>query len=659
MSSTPFHRIGPYEIEKEIGRGGMALVFLARDTRPGGQIVALKAVREGPDADMRETADAEERGARLQQTLLAGSTYVPKVYDIGRASGYVYVAMEYLDGEDLADLIRRGPIGPSRAVAIAIQLCEFLEEVDRLESSVAGDSPLTLLHNDLKPTNVRLTAGDRVKVLDFGAAKALSMSRGATRNDFYSTPYLSPECLNSGERDRQADAWALGVILYEMVAGRRPFRDDNTRRLEKRILSRRPPEPIADCPQALQGVIAKLLAPYPQDRYDSAAAIRQDLQAFASGAPTAAQKDGWPDKAMDEPATRRIRSRADVEPPTRPVLGPGSRPTAAAFSGAPPAASNVRPAAAKAFRRLRRLLAAALVIVILAAIANEGLIAVQANRVAATVPMQEFDGLTTVWAAHQAFSRRSVLLGAGVRQLEQTLRRQTQILADRVIGNYRSAMPTVRSAHWAAAADALRRAAATAPNDPSLRATLRYCEGHLHRIDGEAQKLKRQTAQAQRHFADAVAAYREAAALRSDWPDPFLGLARTFIYGLEDLDRGADAIKQAEKLGYVLGARETAQLADGYRARGGALERAAATLVGMPQEREFLTRSRDAYRQALDLYDTIVGFGDVPTQIRITQRRIDVIDRKLGELETRSFERQHLPGEAMSALEWLRRITNN
>ena len=100
-----------------------------------------------------------------------------------------------------------------------------------------------------------------------------------------------------------------------------------------------------------------------------------------------------------------------------------------------------------------------------------------------------------------------------------------------------------------------------APTTRQLRAALRYCEGHLHRIDGEARKARRLNAEAQHEFAEAVAAFREAAELAPNWPDPFLGLARTFIYGLDDVDRGADALKQAQRAGYTPGERETAQLA--------------------------------------------------------------------------------------------------
>ena len=94
--------------------------------------------------------------------------------------------------------------------------------------------------------------------------------------------------------------------------------------------------------------------------------------------------------------------------------------------------------------------------------------------------------------------------------------------------------------------NALARAVAVSPHDPQLRAKLRYCEGHLHRINGEAKRSRRQFEEAQQDLTEAVAAFREAAELQRGWPDPFLGLARTFIYGLQDLDRDADALRQAE-----------------------------------------------------------------------------------------------------------------
>jgi hypothetical protein len=637
MSASVFRSIGPYEIQRQIGRGGMAMVFLATDTRPGGRLVALKVIPVGADADARDIAEAEQRGAALQRQFLATSAYVPEMYEVGQTPDHLYIAMEYLEGEDLSAIIRRGPIEPARAANIAIQLCRFLEEIDHLETDVPGGSALTLLHNDLKPTNIRVTNGGGVKVLDFGAAKALSITRKVTRNDFYSTPYLSPECLDTGERDRQTDTWALGVILYEMVSGAPPFRASDTRRLEDRIRSRRPPDPLEACPPPLQAVIAKLLAPEPSDRYPSATAIREDLERVLAGAPTSAGEDGWPARALDEPPTRRVPRAAedesatrpidlpaDDEPPTRTMMEP--RPVDAAGASGTPAAT----AAARVSRGRRRWLRVALLALVAVLALNEAAVWAQSRRLHTTVPLQEFTGLDSAWTEYEQLRGRSYL-GLGTRSLGEELRRQSLVLAERVTANYRTPTPTVREKQWMDAAGVLQRALTVAPDD-DVRGMLRYAQGQIARINGEAAKSRGEAAAAERHFANAVTAFREAARLR-EWPDPFLGLARTFIYGLEDIDRGADAMEQAEQLGHTIGAREIAQLADGYRARGEALDGAAGSLGGLPQEIESLTRARDAYHKALELYTTIVDHHDVPAHIRITQARLEIVERRIQALE--------------------------
>lgn len=640
MSTSVFRSIGPYEIQRQIGRGGMAMVFLATDTRPGGRVVALKVVPVGADADARDIAEAEQRGAALQRQFLATSTYVPEMYEVGQTPDHLYIAMEYLEGEDLATIIKRGPLDPLRAAGIAIQVCRFLEEIDHLEADVPGGSALTLLHNDLKPTNIRVTTGDRVKVLDFGAAKALSITRRVTRNDYYSTPYLSPECLDTGERDRQTDTWALGVILYEMVSGATPFRASDTRRLEDRIRSRRPPEPLETCDSSLQAVIAKLLASDPRDRYADPAAIREDLERFVVGAETAAEQEGWPARALDESPTRRVPRTTDDEPATRKIDPSDDEPPtrrmtvpAALPSVAPsPTAVAGAPAAKPVASRRRRWLRAALLLLVVGLGFNEAVVWTQSRRLSATVPLQDFEGFDQAWTQYERLRGRSYL-GLGTRSLGQSVRRQALVLAEGVTANYRTPTPTVREAQWRAAATALERALTVSPADDTVRGTLRYAQGQLARINGEAAKSRDQIPAAERHFANAIAAFREAATLRRNWPDPFLGLARTFIYGLEDIDRGVDAMEQAGKLGHVIGPRETAQLADGYRARGDALDRAAGSLGGLPQEIESLTRARDAYRKALELYTSIAGFADVPTHIRTTQNRLAIVERKLSELE--------------------------
>ena len=205
-------------------------------------------------------------------------------------------------------------------------------------------------------------------------------------------------------------------------------------------------------------------------------------------------------------------------------------------------------------------------------------------------------------------------MGIGLAGLERALAQQTGVLGDRVIANYRTPLPSVREAQWRAAREALARAVSVVPSK-ALEASLRYCDGHLYRIDGEARKARGKTVEAQRKFTDAVSAFRESAELRPDWPDPFLGLARTFIYGLEDVDRGADALTQAQRLGYTPGDRETTQLADGYRARADALTKTARTLAGLPQEQDNLTRAVEAYRQSLNLYGKVVSFATAARRI--------------------------------------------
>ena len=133
MNATVFGQIGPYTIEWPIGQGGMASVFLARDTRTNAT-VALKAVHTGTDEEAREILEAEQRGADLQARFSRVSRYVPQVFESGFATDYFYIAMEYVEGEDLSQVIHRGPLTWERAVAITMQLCEFLEQADRFEA---------------------------------------------------------------------------------------------------------------------------------------------------------------------------------------------------------------------------------------------------------------------------------------------------------------------------------------------------------------------------------------------------------------------------------------------------------------------------------------------------------------------------------------------
>jgi tetratricopeptide (TPR) repeat protein len=282
---------------------------------------------------------------------------------------------------------------------------------------------------------------------------------------------------------------------------------------------------------------------------------------------------------------------------------------------------------ARKYRRFR----AALLMGALFLAANEMYVGSAAERASGAVATGELGTLDDLWSQYDVLDRRSYLR-IGVLGLQRALTSRTQDLAEHVIENYRSQLPTVREAQWRAARDALRRAVSVAPRNRRARAALRYCEGHLHRIDGEARKSRRQALSARREFTDAVAAFREAAELRPEWPDPFLGLMRTFIYGLEDIDRGADALAQAQRHGYAPGDRETTQLADGYRARGDNSARTARQLADLPQEQEHLERAAAAYRQAITLYARVPSYGDGAAILRRTHRSLLLVEDRLAEI---------------------------
>ena len=620
---TIFQQLGPYEIIQAIGHGMAGSVFLARDTRTQ-QRVALKLVPHGSDHDAQEILAAERWGAELQKQLSHVSAHVPTVFEHGdHESGY-YVAMEYLDGENLSTLISRGPLPADQAAGIAIELCRFVESAHSFETVIGDREFRSVVHGDLTPRNVRITAGGKVKVLDFGIAKALSLSRKVTRNDFGTLWYLSPERLETGVVDEYVDFWAIGVMLFEMVGASRPFQAEDTRRLERLIVSRNGAPPLQECPAGLQSVIAKLLAPTPEERYASAREIREDLERFRSGQRTQSEQEGWPNRKSDQPETRRTRTAADAdEEKTRRTVKAGARNQSSTKVSRIPGLALIPV-------RVRRLAALAVVLIVVAIVCNDIWINVSADEVAAWAATRELDQMGEVWDRYDDLAGRDYFQLSTL-SLEHFLTQRSMELADRVIANYRTSLPTVREAQWKSARDVLARAAAVAPDDRQIRAALRYCEGHLHRINGEAKRARRKFAEAQKDLTDAVAAFREAAELRPGWPDPFLGLGRTFIYGLQDLDRGADALRQAEKNGYAPGERETVQLADGYRLRGDTLVRNAKQLSDMPQERDYLERAAEAYRQALTLYLSLNDFSTLGSSIRQTQQALNRVEKRLAD----------------------------
>jgi serine/threonine protein kinase len=671
--TTVFNRVGRYEIHEQIGRGGMAVVFLATDTLTN-QRVALKLVSIESDRDGQQVLEAERWGATLQEEFCRESRFVPVVYDHGTYDQYFFIAMEYLAGRNLSEVIAAGPLPAERAVHIAIQLCEFLQAAEAFERTLDGRQFSRLLHGDLKPRNIRVLDGDEIKVFDFGIAKALSLSRKVTRNDFGSIAYLSPERLESGEIDAQAEFWAVGVLLYEMVSGAQPFRAADTRRLEQLIRARQPPADLdGACPAALKAIVAKLLAAEPIDRYSSATAIRDDLRRFASGEPIVADDepatrrthrptDSAAQGQRDEEITRRTRLRGDAEEPLRPFdpstssgsprvesRGGRLRAVPSAVEGrrgrlplrgeaSEPARTDTPPdhaapvAAAKAAAprrgRLRRLARKALIAFAIITALNEIRVYVIASALAENVP-QEIGGVIQLWGQHR--SLQGSMLNLGIMPLERALTERSSTLADRTFARYRTAGAIVYETEWRLTRDALAFAARAAPSDKQIEAALRYCEGHLRRIDGEARLREKQLPAAQQELTASVTAFRSAAELRPNWPDPFLGLMRAFV-AMDDLERGTDALAQAERFGHVAGDREWTLLGEGYLTR--------AAKLAETEELEPLTRAADAYGKAIEHFTKVAGFGRVARRLRLAERRLKEVQERIGQMTIFAIQSQ-------------------
>ncbi|HJT90222.1 MAG TPA: serine/threonine-protein kinase, partial [Bryobacteraceae bacterium] len=293
MIAPASRKLGKYEIRRKLGRGGMADVYLAQDTELN-RAVALKLIEHSGDQDTQDAIEAERRGAVLQARLAEVDPRVVRIYDSGDVDGFFFVAMEYIDGQDLAALMSRGPLHAEFAVDAALAVAGALENAHTLQVTIDGKDFHGIVHGDIKPKNIRVDSRGEIRVLDFGIAKALSLSRRLTRNEFGSVPYASPERLDSGEVNALSDLWSLAVMLYEMITGLQPYHAESTERLERMIRSRIPPPPAPDpCPEMLRRILVKALAPNPHARYQSAAEFAGDLRGFRAGEPLPALAADW------------------------------------------------------------------------------------------------------------------------------------------------------------------------------------------------------------------------------------------------------------------------------------------------------------------------------------------------------------------------------
>ncbi len=262
MPLTAGARLGPYEIVAPLGAGGMGEVYKARDARLD-RIVAIKVLHEhlAGDPDRRARFDREARAiSKLNHPNIC------TLYDVGHDHDVGYLVVEYLDGETLAERLRRGPLPVDEAVAIAIELAGALDAAHR-----AG-----VVHRDFKPANVMLTKTG-AKLLDFGIARLLTTEALTVRDTTLTLDgarlgtahYMAPEQINGREADERTDIFAFGAVVYEMLTGRRAFTGETLSRVCQAILASEPMEIATPQPAVseMQRIVRRCLAKEPTDRW--------------------------------------------------------------------------------------------------------------------------------------------------------------------------------------------------------------------------------------------------------------------------------------------------------------------------------------------------------------------------------------------------------
>ena len=312
-------QLGDYIVAELIDQGEFGSVFHATNVTTS-QRVALKLIPL-TRSDSPEKVAAEQTGARLQQEFgRAHPNLVPQVFEHGPIGKYYAIAMEYVEGVSLDRLVADGRLPADRAARIALAVCDFLRKAHEFQPALAGMGGTRIVHGDLKPQHVLIVGDAGIRVLDFGIAKALESHRDGTVNLWGPKRYLSPERLQSGGSvNEHADFWCLGLMLFEMIAGYHPYRryTASTVSLNTAVSAVAQPEPLPDdADRRLGAIIRKLLAPQPEHRYPTAAAIAADLECYLRGEPT--QAGGEESRAGQE--TVRIASTPRIVPPPLPTL---------------------------------------------------------------------------------------------------------------------------------------------------------------------------------------------------------------------------------------------------------------------------------------------------------------------------------------------------
>jgi Tol biopolymer transport system component len=271
-------KLGNFEIVELLGRGGMGEVWRARDTRLK-RDVAIKVLPAGlaRDPDRIARFEREDASALNHPNIVA-------VYDIGRDNGTYWIASELVRGDTLRRVIEAGPVPAPKAIEIAAQVA----------AGLAAAHAAGLVHRDLKPDNIMVTRYGHVKILDFGLAKQQRSAQDSTTIDLTdegvvlgTAGYMSPEQVRGEPADHRSDLFSFGVVLYEMLCGKRAFAGDSSVEVMNAILKEDPPELPASVPPALALIVRRCLEKEPDRRFQSAADLAFALQPPSPSLPQA------------------------------------------------------------------------------------------------------------------------------------------------------------------------------------------------------------------------------------------------------------------------------------------------------------------------------------------------------------------------------------
>jgi CHASE2 domain-containing sensor protein len=275
--------LGRYQVEKELGKGAMGVVYLGKDPKIG-RVVAIKTMALSQEFAGEELVDARERFFREAET--AGRLQhqnIVTIFDAGEEHDLAYIAMEFLKGRDLADHCKSGQLLPM-AVVVSI--------VARVAEALSYAHKQNVVHRDIKPANIMYEPdSDTVKVTDFGIARITDSSKTKTGLVLGTPSFMSPEQLAGKKVDGRSDLYSLGVMLFQLLAGVLPFRGDSMAELMFKIANEEAPDIRiirSDIPAALADAVARSLSKRPETRYQDGALFAADLREILQQLPVAA-----------------------------------------------------------------------------------------------------------------------------------------------------------------------------------------------------------------------------------------------------------------------------------------------------------------------------------------------------------------------------------